>query len=200
LFAGLFSPTIAGVFLLAHRAFQLPLSLVGNGVSQVFYAKIAETQNKNCIGELVVTTFCRLLMISIVPYVIIIFIAPDIFLFLFGDGWRGAGIYVQYMGPWLLLQFCVSSISRVAIVMEKQKGLLVSQVIFLVARVGVILGGSYIGMGDEEIILYFASISALLYLGHFVWICAFLGVGFRPFLMAVSHNLRSCSMLLKNLF
>jgi len=104
------------------------------------------------------------------------------------------------MGPWLLLQFCVSSISRVAIVMEKQKGLLVSQVIFLVARVGVILGGSYIGMGDEEIILYFASISALLYLGHFVWICAFLGIGFRSFLMAVSHNLRSSSLLLKNLF
>jgi len=178
-FAFLFSSEVAGVYMLAYSTLHTPLRLIGNSVGQVFHAKAVEARRQGNLQMLVVTTITNLLRLSVIPFVVTIIFAPDIFATLFGDGWRTAGIYAQYMAPWLVLQFCVSSVSQVVTVLEKQAGLLVSQIIFLITRIGVILVASNLGLGSIEVIASFSIVSAVLYLGHFLWICYLLNIGLK---------------------
>ena len=200
LFAGIFSAEIAGVFFLAYRVIQLPLGLAGNGVSEVFYSKVSLLKQKDDIKKVVINTFLGLLIAATTSFIILVFFAPKLFSIVFGDNWEIAGTYVQYLLPWLLIQFCVSSVSRVVLVLEKQRGLLVSQVIFLVTRIGVILIGSYFGLSAEELILYFSFVSAFLYIGHFLWICSILDIGFKELLMAINLSFSSICLRFKRVF
>jgi O-antigen/teichoic acid export membrane protein len=181
LFAILFSPEVAGVYMLAHSALHTPLKLIGNSISQVFLAKAVESKRQGNLENLVVTIFTHLLRLSIIPLIFMVYFAPDIFETVFGETWRQAGIYAQYMAPWLVLQFCVSSVSQVVMVLEKQAGLLVSQILFLITRIGVILVASNLELGATELIASFSIVSVVLYLGHFLWICFLLNMGLKGF-------------------
>jgi O-antigen/teichoic acid export membrane protein len=181
LFAILFSPEVAGVYMLAHSAMHTPLRLIGNSIGQVFLAKAVESNRQGNLDNLVVTIFTHLLRLSIIPLIVTMYFAQDIFATVFGETWRQAGIYIQYMAPWLVLQFCVSSVSQVVTVLEKQAGLLVSQILFLITRIGIILVVSNLGLGSTELIASFSIISVVLYLGHFLWICSLLNIGYKGF-------------------
>ena len=66
-------------------------------------------------------------------------------------------------------------------ILEKQAGLLVSQILFLITRIGVILVASNQGLGSTELIASFSIVSVGLYLGHFLWICSLLNIGYKGF-------------------
>lgn len=176
LFAVLFSPEVVGIYMLAHGTMYAPLKLVGNAIGQVFHAKAITAKRNENLEYLFTSTLINLLRLSVVPFIISVLFAPDIFEFVFGVDWRKAGVFVQFMAPWLVLQFCVSSVSQIINILEKQAGLLISQILFLSSRVGVIFISDYLGLDPTEIIASFSLASALLYLGHLLWICSVLNI------------------------
>ncbi|MBK6912263.1 MAG: hypothetical protein IPH11_00740 [Ignavibacteriales bacterium] len=46
---------------------------------------------------------------------------PQIFAFVFGERWREAGVYSQYLTPWLLMNFVLSPISSVPMILGQTK-------------------------------------------------------------------------------
>jgi O-antigen/teichoic acid export membrane protein len=46
----------------------------------------------------------------------------DIFSVVFGEDWRTAGYYTQIMTPWLMVNFLISPVSQVPIILNKQRG------------------------------------------------------------------------------
>jgi len=77
MFAALFSPAAAGLYILAHRVLTLPMSLVGQAIGQVFFANAAEAHRTGKLGTLVEQLYAKLAHIGLPPALILIFSVHD---------------------------------------------------------------------------------------------------------------------------
>ena len=118
----LFTTAIAGFYMLIQRVIGGPLAIVGGAIGDVFRqeASRAYLENGECTNEYK-NTFIKLLLISLMPFGIFIFVAPDLFALVFGEDWREAGIYAQILTPMFLLQFITNPLSAMFLIVEKQK-------------------------------------------------------------------------------
>jgi O-antigen/teichoic acid export membrane protein len=174
LFASLFGPGAAGLYALSNRVLQLPVSLVGTAVGQVFFAEAAEARRTGKIGSLVDKMHNILAHIGMGPSLILIVVAPDLFTVVFGADWREAGEFARWMTPWLYLVFVSSPLSTLFAVFEKQNQALVFQSILLASRVSALVIGAMIGDLMCTVML-FSAVSAVCWLGFLFWIAHIAG-------------------------
>jgi O-antigen/teichoic acid export membrane protein len=121
LLAAFFGPQVAGFFELSRRIINLPLTLIGQAVSQVYYGEAAELARTDLRGlkKLYINTAFRMLLIGSLPALALIIAGPLMFEFVFGSDWREAGVYAQILAISFVAKFAVSSISNLA-VLERQ--------------------------------------------------------------------------------
>ena len=174
IFAALFSPFAAGLYALAHRVLQLPMSLVGAAIGQVFFANAAEAHRVGKLGVLVEQLHGKLAHIGFPPALLLMLLGPDLFALVFGENWRQAGDFARWMAPWLYLVFVSSPLSTLFAVTEQQKQGLAFQLILLVSRVAAIGVGAWLDDLMLTIIL-FAGVSALCLLGFLFWVAHIAG-------------------------
>jgi len=156
-----FSATAAGLYLLIQRVIGAPLSIIGNAVGDVFrqQASKAYIERRECIVEYK-KTFIKLIIISLLPFCVLFFIAPDLFSIVFGESWRKAGEYAQILMPMFFFQFVASPLSVLFIIAEKQKEDLSMQTVLLF---GVVL--SFFLTRDVKTLLVFISMTySLIYI------------------------------------
>lgn len=175
LFAALFSPAVAGLYFLAHRVLKIPVSLLGQAIGQVFYSSAAEAQREKRLDIISSRIFSGLVRIGLGPMVLVAINAPELFAFLFGAEWREAGVYVQWMTPWLVMVFVASPLSNLVSVMERQAQGLIFQLSLFVLRSTAIVIGAHLGGALLAIALY--SITGFLVWAVFaVWLLHITGV------------------------
>jgi len=185
--ASIFSTEIAGMYLLAHRVLLTPLNLVANSISQVFQAKAVAARLDGTLDQLVVNTFSHLILISATPLAIVGYYAPEVFFLLFGEKWEQAGIYAQWMIPWVAIQFVTSPISIVASVLEKQSGNLWTQLCLFIIRISALLIGAQYGV--SEAILYYSISGVIGYGIRLFWIFHISVLSYRVVLKIISINI-----------
>lgn len=76
-------------------------------------------QNKS-VKPLFLKTIKSLLLIGIIPFLLLTFLAPQLFAFFFGKNWYFAGEIAAILSIQLLVNFVVSSVSYVSITFKKQ--------------------------------------------------------------------------------
>ena len=109
-----FTEDIVGYFALVTRVADTPLSFISPSVSQVNLKTINELVKKgqsDSVSSHLLKLTKSLLAIAFLPALVLVIYAPDLFLFLFGDEWRVAGIYMQILIPAFVVRFLVISIS-----------------------------------------------------------------------------------------
>lgn len=111
-----------GSFSYAYLMLKLPLSLFGQSLGQVFFNKSSELVNqKQSVYPLTLKTLRTLFYLSIVPFTVLFFFGSELFGFVFGERWTEAGRIAEILAPALLLNFIVSPISSLSLVLSKQK-------------------------------------------------------------------------------
>ncbi|MDC0654196.1 oligosaccharide flippase family protein [Candidatus Marinimicrobia bacterium] len=122
LFSSYFISPVGGFFLLTQRVISLPISIISSSIGDVFrqQASLDFSQNKNCI-DLYLSTFRKLVFISIIPFIAFYFSAPILFETVFGESWRKSGEFAQILVPMFFLQFVTSPLSNMFIIAEKQE-------------------------------------------------------------------------------
>lgn len=115
-----FGLAFSGFYSFVQKVFGIPLSVIGNSFSEVFRQKASSDyiKNGNCI-EVFSSVFKKLFFISIIPFTIFYFIAPDLFSFVFGKNWKVAGEYAQILTPMFFIKFITMPISSVALFANK---------------------------------------------------------------------------------
>ena len=122
LISSLFGGAVLGFYSFTLRILQAPFGLLGASVSQVFYQKASEIyKNGGDLQVLVKKTILSLSAMALPIFLILGFFAPPLFGFVFGKEWREAGTYAQILVPWIFLNFIVSPISQVPIIVGEQK-------------------------------------------------------------------------------
>ena len=81
-------------------------------------------------------------LLGLFPTLALLLAGPDIFEVVFGASWREAGVFVQYVGPWLFLGAVASPLTRLFDVLERQRlDLATSVLMFVAIAVAMVLGG-----------------------------------------------------------
>lgn len=139
-----FSSTIVGFYSLGFRLLQLPMSFIGNSISQVFYQRATEEKKEGNLNVLVENIFRILVVLGMFPILILTFVGSDIFGVILGGEWTEAGIYVQIMSIWGFTYFISVPLSTLYIVFEEQEfGLKLNALNFVTRGLSLMIGGYF---------------------------------------------------------
>jgi O-antigen/teichoic acid export membrane protein len=161
LLSGFFSASIVGYFVLGQRVIRLPLNLIGKAVSQVFYQRAALAKRSGNLTPLVEAVFKRLVQFGLFPILTVTIVGPELFLVVFGDPWREAGVYTQILGCWMVFWFISSPLSTLFSILEEQEfDLRLNVAIFSTRLTSLVIGG-YLGSARVAVLLFALSGSAI---------------------------------------
>ena len=122
LISSFFGSAILGLYALSLRVLQVPVGIIGSALGQVLYKKFSFMYNNNENLYLYAKRIVLILLLGALPvFGILYFIAPELFAFIFGEKWRVAGEYSRYLMPYLFMNFIISPISSIPIILNKQK-------------------------------------------------------------------------------
>ena len=159
-----FPPAIVGFYGLGFRLIQMPMSLLGNSINQVFLQHGAQKKHEGNLGQDVEKLFILLFSLGLIPNLILMILGASLFELFFGIGWREAGIYVQMLVPWAFLWFLSSPLSPIYSIQEQQKmELKMHSVIFFTRVISLLIGGLY---GNARIAILLFSIGGIISYGY----------------------------------
>jgi len=112
-----------GFYGLANSIINLPTTLIGNAVGDVFYGEAASVGNQDPLRlkQLSIEILKKLMIIGLVPLIIIVLFGPYLFLFVFGVEWKEAGIYARIISFLAYARLIFIPVSRIYSIFERQK-------------------------------------------------------------------------------
>ena len=157
-----FSSKETGYFSFASKIVMLPISLISNAYYQVFFESFSKEKNKEFFFK---QKFKQVNTIFIPIFLILWFILPDLFSFIFGEEWKISGVYTQILLPLFYLKFISNLFTTTTyIYYEKQfenffLGILITIIIFFSLLIGayfhdIVLGLLLMSFGNGVIIIY----------------------------------------------
>ncbi|PIC85447.1 hypothetical protein CSV72_13625 [Sporosarcina sp. P20a] len=154
-----------GYYSLTIRTINLPMSLIGRSVGDVFLSTASKLYREQGECEaLYRKTFNVLALIPIIPFVILFFFAEELYAFIFGEEWIIAGTYTKILIPALYLQFISSPLSHMFVIAKKIKLELFIQIFILLLSVMSFVIGYYYYESTEISLMIFSGVLVLKYL------------------------------------
>lgn len=120
-FAAIFGPAAAGAYMLAQRVINVPMTVVAKAVADAFLPNAVEAHRENRLKGEVQTVFRMLAVLGFPPAAMLFALAPGLFALVFGEEWREAGQMVRWLAPMLAIQFLINPLSRIFVVLERQR-------------------------------------------------------------------------------
>jgi O-antigen/teichoic acid export membrane protein len=152
---------VVGNYLLSYSIMSVPSILVGAAISNVFFQKAA-SMNDDRLKELIEKLFFVLTITGVVAITLAGTFGEEIFAFVFGSEWEGAGRYSLYLIPFLAFTFCTAPMGHVFIVKNKQDIAFYSNILTLLNRIVMFsIGGIIFMSADFAIILHSLSSTIL---------------------------------------
>jgi lipopolysaccharide exporter len=157
-----FSPIVVGFYAMTDVIITLPLKLVGNSLSSVFYQKASAEKNRTgSIVHIVKSVHTRLISIGMFICLILMIIGPELFSFVLGAQWLIAGVYAQILAPWIFIVFISTPLGSIFSVFEKQGASLGFNIVLLISRILVVMIGSF--FGDPILCMVLLSITGVIF-------------------------------------
>jgi len=171
LFLGHFGGSNAvGLFNFSNRMLSLPSSYATSAISEIFKQKATvQYHETGSCRSLVLKTTRSLILVLIIPFVLAMIFAPDIFAFVFGERWREAGNYSRLIG---ILFFCKTIFSPVSYVIYIAKKFRISFymdiLVIITSLVSLLLGFVILKSIHAAILLYACNFGLLYFLTFFL--------------------------------
>ena len=101
-----FDTSVAGLYHICFIIINTPIYIIGKSLSDVSYKHTMDIiHSDNSLSEYVERIIAKLLLISILPILVLLFFAPVLFDFVLGAEWRISGVYTQIMLPYFFFRF-----------------------------------------------------------------------------------------------
>lgn len=158
-FAWYYGTELTGQIGLALIMLSFPITLIGYTTGKAYYAEIAELGKQSASKILSITKgiIKKLIIISVIPFTIIIFFGPWLFEIVFGQEWTEAGNFASILAIYLIAQFIYSPISDgIFNVFEKQSKLLLLELSRFFITATVLSFGFYLQWDPTQLILFYS--------------------------------------------
>lgn len=170
LISAYYGEIIIGVFAFAMRYLRIPLWVFGSSLAQVLNEKLASDRNKGInIRPAVTRIILGLAVVCVIPFTVLFFYGEPIFSFIFSPEWSDAGLYAQYLAPWLFLYFIESPVSMLPLIVDKQRTFFVINFVGHLITLGVV---AYLGIQNapfEEVLIWFSGLQSFFLAVLILW-------------------------------
>ncbi|ASP29967.1 hypothetical protein CHH26_06770 [Qipengyuania flava] len=156
LLSSFFSPTSAGFYVLTRSILNLPANILSAAVGNVVYARFGELKRNSLkLFPLLLKVTLSLMCLAPIIAGLAYFLAPTVFSFVFGQEWKEAGRYAQWMSLWLGVALANIPAVRVAPVIDSQRLLFFANGGLLAARIlSIVLVAKNNGSALDAVISY----------------------------------------------
>lgn len=163
---GSVNPAKVGYFNISNRVLATPAQLVSSSIADVLKQRMSEDmhQREDC-SPVYKRTFKPLFLLSLVPFLILFIFAPSIFAFVFGEKWRPAGTFTQFMTPYFFVKFLAMPFVPIYNLAMRQKEEFALHIYLLISSLLFIGTGLYILKDINWMIILFS----LNYAGVYVF-------------------------------
>ncbi len=182
-----FGPIVTGLYALSYRVTWIPVQLISNAVSQVFFSSAAIARREGNLATTTEIVFKHIVAIASPFFLLFALIAPDVIAFIFGQQWSKSGLYVQWLLPWLFVVFISAPFTTLFDVLEKQHLGLVFQAVLLTSRSAALIIGGILQNQDMAVWL-FAIVSAICWFIVLLWVTIISGNKIIKFINILAHE------------
>lgn len=160
-----FSTAVTGFFSLAQRILQIPMSLLGQAIGRVYFEKASRLKNdENEIKRITLEIHKKLLLIGFFPVAIILLLGDHLFALVFGEPWRVAGEYAQFLSVWIFFVFVSSPLSHLMTIYEKHIESVVFNILLFTSRIAVLIISYWLALSPELTIAIYGVAGAVIWL------------------------------------
>lgn len=153
----------AGQYSIGLRVIQIPASVIGASIYQVFLKNASEKKYSAHLYQCSVSILKKLLLYTAPLLIALAIFGRPLFHFIFGEKWDIAGIYSQILAPWALLWFCASPMHSIFTITQKQNIYLAFSILNLATRFLALYIGKIAGNNDMLGITLFSISGFLVY-------------------------------------
>jgi O-antigen/teichoic acid export membrane protein len=161
--AAFFGPASAGFYAICRRVLNMPSTLIGKSVLDVFYPRITDAAHK---GEnltlLILKATMAMAGVGFIPFALVVAFGPWLFGYIFGTEWITAGEYARWLALWLFFAFINRPSVASIPVMQVQGYFLVYEIFSVVLRIITLVVGCYLFKDDILAIILFSMAGVLL--------------------------------------
>lgn len=134
LIVDLYNTTIFGYYSLAYRVLMLPLMIITQNMSKIFFKEASHEWNNSRSYSVTLTKNLKILLVISIPMTLVLFyLSPVLFSFVFGKNWIVTGEFVRILSFMFGIRLIVSSLMTIFIVIGEQKKELVFQCLFMIS-------------------------------------------------------------------
>jgi len=158
-----FNTNVVGYYMMGERVVRIPMNFLGRAIGQVFFQKGSLAHRTGDLTHIFHQTIQMLTHIGLVPSLILTLAGRDLFIFILGERWAEAGVFVQILAPWAFIWFVSSPLSMIINIAQKQEKALLFNIIILISRLFSLLLGSFYHSARLALLLF--SLSGILVYG-----------------------------------
>jgi O-antigen/teichoic acid export membrane protein len=166
-----FGTAAVGFYSIASAVLAMPAGLIGSSVMQVFYPRINDAihQGENA-KTLIIQATAGLALIGALPFAAVIIAGPSLFEFVFGAEWRTAGVYAQWLSPWLFFQYINKPAVSAIPALRLQRGLLAYELFSTGSKLLALYLGYVVYESDVTAIALFSIFGVAAYAWLILWV------------------------------
>lgn len=159
-----YSLATLGFFSMSYRMVSLPSSLIAGAIGDVYRQQISAAYiERGEFRQIFINTLKWTALLALPPFAFAYFIAPVIFEWVFGSGWRVAGEYAQILVVAAFFQFIFTPIDKGAVVVGATRYIMVWHVARLLLFSFLFLLVRNNEMNIENALWIFVFINSILY-------------------------------------
>jgi O-antigen/teichoic acid export membrane protein len=166
----IFTESIVGLYGFMLRILKAPIGVLASSLGQVFYQQFSEKVSRGeSVRNLFLKTERNIALITAPFFIIIMLWGPELFAFIFSEQWREAGIYAQYLAPWLFFSTLTSPVSQIPLTLKYVKANMWAGIMNNLLLIMIFVIGSKIYNQPQDIFLLVGIIMPLFYIGLILW-------------------------------
>lgn len=165
----LYGVTVAGWYGLANTIVMLPMNIIGDSISDVFFGESASIgkNNPDRIQELSRKLLLRIIIIGFIPAFFMIIFVPSVFEIIFGSDWYVTGQYARILSFSMYMRMIFVPVSRIYEVFERQRTKLIINSFQLTAiAIGFFISW-YFNLNSYFALIIYAIICSIFYVIDF---------------------------------
>ena len=167
LVAALFGPAMAGFYALSQRIMGLPVRMLSEAASQVFLGEMRDLGQAD-LHRLFLRTVILFTGLGLIGMLPILLFAQPLFVLIFGEAWREAGVLAQLLVPLYIARFVSLPISQLLNALNRQDMHLFLAILNNLTLVVSFGAGYLLPLDGPTTILVFSLSSTAIYIGRLV--------------------------------
>ncbi len=168
---------INGLYSKAFVIVYLLVLFFGDAVNRVFHKEVADmVNNEQDISRFIINVISTLSQISILPFILLIIVGPELFSFFLGNVWLQSGYYAGAISFWMYTMLISTAIIPLYGVLNKQGQQTFFSLLMLFMRSSVLIYMGLKGTSGLNAVIVFSLLSMVLVTFQFSFIIKKAGV------------------------